>query len=377
MSQAVSPSIDRVYGLARVTRCWNVSRATVYRHRQAPVVPKRRPGPVGPCDDATLLEHIKKAIAESRFTGEGYRGSWPVCAFRRPQLAWTGAPADAGEPPFSAAPDPQATGQGARRHHHHRGRGRPVGDRHDPERHPGRGRGPRLRCRRSLQQRMRRHPRRQERHRFQAWNRSARVCAGTSAPSARTWPPASCSGTTTDRTICPTTSRARSPSSASRLRRPSRQPGTASPSASSVHSRKTSCGCATSRPSRSCAWRCWISPPGTISMAGRPPWPPNTRSGQGRPTTGHGSGRMNDAAACLTTLVQYSELQSPLTISLYKRYLRSTDLWSFMEDRQLPVPEIMHQNSTPKLLSAPTGPADGRSRDSCLLFGRSTISASR
>ena len=34
---------------------------------------KRRPGPVGPCEDATLLEHIKKAIAESRFTGEGYR----------------------------------------------------------------------------------------------------------------------------------------------------------------------------------------------------------------------------------------------------------------------------------------------------------------
>ena len=52
MSRAVSPSLDRVYGLARVTRCWNLSRATVYRRRQAPVVPKRRPGPVGPCDDA-------------------------------------------------------------------------------------------------------------------------------------------------------------------------------------------------------------------------------------------------------------------------------------------------------------------------------------
>ena len=81
MSQAVSPSVDRVYGLARVARCWNVSRATVYRHRQAPVVPKRRPGPVGPCDDATLLEHIKKAIAESRFTGEGYRKIWARLRF--------------------------------------------------------------------------------------------------------------------------------------------------------------------------------------------------------------------------------------------------------------------------------------------------------
>src|SRR5512133_1242207 len=81
MSQAVSPSVDRVYGLARVARCWNVSRATVYRHRQAPIVPKRRPGPVGPCDDATLLEHIRKAIAESRFTGEGYRKMWARLRF--------------------------------------------------------------------------------------------------------------------------------------------------------------------------------------------------------------------------------------------------------------------------------------------------------
>src|SRR5512135_2779051 len=81
MSQAVSPSVDRVYGLTRVARCWNVSRATVYRRRQAPVVPKRRPGPVGPCDDATLLQHIKKAIAESRFTGEGYRKIWARLRF--------------------------------------------------------------------------------------------------------------------------------------------------------------------------------------------------------------------------------------------------------------------------------------------------------
>ena len=81
MSRAVSPSVDRVYGLARVACCWNVSRATVYRHQQAPVVAKRRPGPVGPCDDATLLEHIRKAIADSRFTGEGYRKIWARLRF--------------------------------------------------------------------------------------------------------------------------------------------------------------------------------------------------------------------------------------------------------------------------------------------------------
>ena len=59
MSRAVSPSVDRVYGLVRVARCWNVSRATVYRHQQAPAGPKHRPGPVGPGDDAALLQPPK------------------------------------------------------------------------------------------------------------------------------------------------------------------------------------------------------------------------------------------------------------------------------------------------------------------------------
>ncbi len=81
MSRAVSPSVDRLYGLVRVARCWSVSRATVYRHRQAAPARKRRPGPVGPCDDAILLEHIEKAIAESRFTGEGYRKIWARLRF--------------------------------------------------------------------------------------------------------------------------------------------------------------------------------------------------------------------------------------------------------------------------------------------------------
>src|SRR4249920_3388501 len=81
MSRAVSPSVDRLYGVVRVARCWNVSRATVYRHRQAPAGRKRRPGPVGPGDDATLLQPIRQAIAESRFTGEGYRKIWARLRF--------------------------------------------------------------------------------------------------------------------------------------------------------------------------------------------------------------------------------------------------------------------------------------------------------
>ena len=59
MSQAHSPSVNRPYGLARVARCWKLSRATLYRRRDASTEAKRRPGPLGPCDDATLLAHIK------------------------------------------------------------------------------------------------------------------------------------------------------------------------------------------------------------------------------------------------------------------------------------------------------------------------------
>jgi putative transposase len=80
MSQAISPAIGRPYGLARVTRVWCISRATVYRHRAAPAAaapprPVRR-GPVGACSDAELLEHIRAQILGSRLHGEGYRKIW-------------------------------------------------------------------------------------------------------------------------------------------------------------------------------------------------------------------------------------------------------------------------------------------------------------
>ena len=46
MSQTLSPSIARCYGLARLARVWKVSRASVYRSRQEmqPNTSVRRPG---------------------------------------------------------------------------------------------------------------------------------------------------------------------------------------------------------------------------------------------------------------------------------------------------------------------------------------------
>jgi putative transposase len=83
MSRATSSGTGRRYGLARVARVWNVSRATHYRRRppaepeQPPaVVTRRRPGPVGACSDDDLLAYIRDQILASRLHGEGYRKIW-------------------------------------------------------------------------------------------------------------------------------------------------------------------------------------------------------------------------------------------------------------------------------------------------------------
>ena len=46
MSQTVSPSTSRCYGLARVSRAWSVSRAGVYRFLKgapSPAIARRQP----------------------------------------------------------------------------------------------------------------------------------------------------------------------------------------------------------------------------------------------------------------------------------------------------------------------------------------------
>jgi transposase InsO family protein len=82
VSQTVSPSTGRPYGIRRVATVWHVPRSTVYDHRRRraadvePPATRPRPGPQGPCDDATLVGHIRQVLAESPFHGEGYRKVW-------------------------------------------------------------------------------------------------------------------------------------------------------------------------------------------------------------------------------------------------------------------------------------------------------------
>lgn len=78
MSAAVSISMHRRYGVARVCRVWGVPRAGIYRGRRvdAPCAPRRRPGPQGPMPDAALVEAIRRVLVASPFYGEGYRKVW-------------------------------------------------------------------------------------------------------------------------------------------------------------------------------------------------------------------------------------------------------------------------------------------------------------
>jgi putative transposase len=77
MSQTVSPSSGRPYGLACVCRVWRASRATICRHLAPPrAEPPRRPGPVGPMPDAALVDAIRAVLSASPFHGEGHRKVW-------------------------------------------------------------------------------------------------------------------------------------------------------------------------------------------------------------------------------------------------------------------------------------------------------------
>ena len=84
MSRRVSPSMDRSYGVLRVTRVWGTSRATLYRHRGQPDTPppRRRSGPLGPLPDEGLVEAIRELLGGQPVShGEGHRKVWARLRF--------------------------------------------------------------------------------------------------------------------------------------------------------------------------------------------------------------------------------------------------------------------------------------------------------
>ena len=77
MSQTISPSAHKVYGLQRVCQAWDVSRSTFYsrQKRAASCVgrDRKKPGPKPGISDGDLLGLIKQDIDASPFNGEGHR----------------------------------------------------------------------------------------------------------------------------------------------------------------------------------------------------------------------------------------------------------------------------------------------------------------
>lgn len=83
MSAETSPSTGRVYGVKRVCRVLGFPRSTFYaqledeKQRKAGTKPTaKKRGPKPKVSDAKLLRLVKKDLATTPFTGEGYRKVW-------------------------------------------------------------------------------------------------------------------------------------------------------------------------------------------------------------------------------------------------------------------------------------------------------------
>ena len=84
MSRAASPSGNVVYGVARVTREWELARSTFYHHRAQqgqPIRTLQRRGPKTAWTDSALTEKIRAVLAASPFYGEGHRKMWARLRF--------------------------------------------------------------------------------------------------------------------------------------------------------------------------------------------------------------------------------------------------------------------------------------------------------
>ena len=80
MSQAISPSIGKVYGIERVCWIWEQARSTFYIHKKRCETPGRpmpaRRGPKPLVSDDELLRLIRQDLMSSPFQGEGHRKVW-------------------------------------------------------------------------------------------------------------------------------------------------------------------------------------------------------------------------------------------------------------------------------------------------------------
>jgi putative transposase len=85
MSRTTLPFTGRRYGVARVTREWEMARSSFYYQREIAAQAGRvlgRRGPKTAWSDAALLEKIREVLAASPFYGEGHRKVWARLRFQ-------------------------------------------------------------------------------------------------------------------------------------------------------------------------------------------------------------------------------------------------------------------------------------------------------
>jgi transposase InsO family protein len=77
MSQTISPSAEKPYGVQRVCHVWEQARSSFYHaSRPVPQAAHKRRGPRPLISDEDLLALIRHDLATSPFTGEGHRKVW-------------------------------------------------------------------------------------------------------------------------------------------------------------------------------------------------------------------------------------------------------------------------------------------------------------
>ena len=263
MSRATSPVSGKPYGLATVCRVWRLARSGVYRHQAPPPdTPPSRRGPRGPMSDDDLTTAIRAVLEATPFHGEGHRKVWARLRFAGTRTSLRRvlrlmrendllAPGRVGSPrgprnhDGTIIPDTVDTMWGTDLTTTFTGEGQAavfIAVDHFTAECVGIHASSRS-------------------TRFEALEPIRQGVRDASAALPRISRTASPCGTITDRNTCRITFKRRSHSSVLKAHPPSSAPqrATAAPSGSSARSRKTCCGCGTSKPSRNYVRLCWRS----------------------------------------------------------------------------------------------------------------------
>lgn len=91
MSEAISPSTGKRYGVVRTCAAWGIPRSSFYAsqcprscpNEEAPAPERKKPGPKTEVSGEELLALIREDLSSSPFTGEDRSKVWARLRFRQ------------------------------------------------------------------------------------------------------------------------------------------------------------------------------------------------------------------------------------------------------------------------------------------------------